>query len=440
MNTLFFLYLVFRMMLAYVTAVWVYAGGLKKRKHFILRLVGWAAVILVFSFLYRGIQPMPYQSEGLSFNYQQGVGVMVHQLAVILMIVLAIWSCFSCDFYKALALGASASATRKIYLDIVSILECVGLQRNKIGEVWHGVYSLTVMAAVYVCAYLVFHKRVSALFESRFMWKNTILSIIILLAVSAFSSIATNAAGLTEQISIYIYGYDMAILLVCLFMLFALFLNENLQTEKQFILQSLQMKNDYYKITKENIEMINIKCHDMRHQLRHLNPEGQQAESYKKQVEEIINVYDNILKTGNEALDVVLTDKSLYCQKNRIRILCVADGKALAFMEDMDIYSLFGNLLDNAIESVSKISDEEKKIIHVNLRRKGDMVFIEVANYFAEKPRFEGQFPVTTKSDQAYHGFGLRSVSLIAKKYHGTLNLEQKDGLFTARVLLSAQE
>ena len=112
------------------------------------------------------------------------------------------------------------------------------------------------MAAVYVCAYLVFHKRVSALFESRFMWKNTILSIIILLAVSAFSSIATNAAGLTEQISIYIYGYDMAILLVCLFMLFALFLNENLQTEKQFILQSLQMKNDYYKITKENIEMV----------------------------------------------------------------------------------------------------------------------------------------------------------------------------------------
>ena len=240
MNTLFFLYLVFRMMLAYVTAVWVYAGGLKKRKHFILRLVGWAAVILVFSFLYRGIQPMPYQSEGLSFNYQQGVGVMVHQLAVILMIVLAIWSCFSCDFYKALALGASASATRKIYLDIVSILECVGLQRNRIGEVWHGVYSLTIMAAVYVCAYLVFHKRVSALFESRFMWKNTILS----------------TAGLTEQISIYIYGYDMAILLVCLFMLFALFLNENLQTEKQFILQSLQMKNDYYKITKENIEMV----------------------------------------------------------------------------------------------------------------------------------------------------------------------------------------
>ncbi|MBQ8162686.1 MAG: sensor histidine kinase [Clostridia bacterium] len=436
---IFVSYLVFRLLLAYAGAVWVFAGGMKKREHFPLRVtVSMLAVALLSLLLQFAFSDHPTQQQDLSFNYQQGTGYVFFYLATTSILVLSIRLCFQCDFFKALALGASAAATRKIYIDAVSILECLGWQRDKIGEGWHALYSLAVMVLVYVLAHLVFRRRVQALFQSRFMWKNTVLSVAILLSVSVFSSMATDAQGLTAQASVYIYSYDIGILLLCLFMLYALFVNENLQTEKQFILQSLQMKQDYYRITKENIELINVKCHDMRHQLRHLETGSPQSEEYRRQVSEIINVYDNILKTGNEALDVVLTDKSLYCQKNHIHIICVADGRALDFMEDTDIYSLFGNLLDNAIEGVSKLTDEEQKFIHVNVRRKEEIVFIEVSNYFATAPRFEGHFPVTTKSDREYHGYGLRSIEMVAEKYGGIMNIKTDQSMFTVSVMMTS--
>lgn len=65
-------------------------------------------------------------------------------------------------------------------------------------------------------------------------------------------------------------------------------------------------------------------------------------------------------KTGNKVLDTVLTTKSLYCNKHGIIFTCVADGTLLDFMDVMDICSIFGNALDNAIECEMKIPEKEK--------------------------------------------------------------------------------
>ena len=55
--------------------------------------------------------------------------------------------------------------------------------------------------------------------------------------------------------------------------------------------------------------------------------------------------------TGNHALDVILTEKSLICKQKEIKLTCMADGKQLAFMQTTDLYSIFGNLLNNSIEA-----------------------------------------------------------------------------------------
>ena len=73
----------------------------------------------------------------------------------------------------------------------------------------------------------------------------------------------------------------------------------------------------------------------------------------------MISIYDSMLKTGNEALDVIFAEKSLVCRKNDIKLNCMIDGAKLSFMENTDIYALFGNLMDNAIEAIEKLKDND---------------------------------------------------------------------------------
>lgn len=87
-------------------------------------------------------------------------------------------------------------------------------------------------------------------------------------------------------------------------------------------------------------------------------------------MEQEIRSYEAQNKTGNEVLDTILTSKSLYCQQHGITLTCVADGAALDFMDTMDLCSLFGNALDNAIESVEKLPDSEQRLIHLVVTRK----------------------------------------------------------------------
>lgn len=88
-------------------------------------------------------------------------------------------------------------------------------------------------------------------------------------------------------------------------------------------------------------------------------------------------IYDNIYQTGNDALDLVLTEKSLLCDEYNIKLSSMIEGLALDFMHTTDVYALFGNLLDNAIESVMKEPDEEKRIISIQMARKSqDIIFI----------------------------------------------------------------
>ena len=114
----------------------------------------------------------------------------------------------------------------------------------------------------------------------------------------------------------------------------------------------------------------------------------------------------------------------------------MADGSVLNFMEDMDISALFGNILDNAIESVEKLREPEKRLIHLSVAKQKNFLRIRCENYCEEQLKFENGIPVTTKKDRRFHGFGMKSIKSTAAKYGGSVTTDLKKNWFELRILI----
>jgi sensor histidine kinase regulating citrate/malate metabolism len=199
-------------------------------------------------------------------------------------------------------------------------------------------------------------------------------------------------------------------------------------------------RNQYlqYRQSKDNIDMINYKYHDLKHQIAVLrseeNPEKRKA--YLDQMEEEIRRYEVENKTGNKVLDTVLTGKGITCAKNKITFTCVADGTLLDFMETADICSIFGNALDNAIEYERTIAEQEKRLIHVTVSRQKDFLMIRVENYFEGELQMEQGNLLTTKGNKELHGYGIKSIRYTAGKYDGVVEISTGDQWFTLQVMI----
>lgn len=200
----------------------------------------------------------------------------------------------------------------------------------------------------------------------------------------------------------------------------------------------LQRQYEQYQLSKENAELINRKYHDLKHQIGIIRAEqsSEKKEAYLKELEEDIRMYEAQNKTGNSVLDTILTGKSLYCVQHGINLTCVADGRMLGFMSTMDICTIFGNALDNAIEAQEKIADLQKRIVKVAVYAQNSFLVIRVENYCEEQLRESEMLPGTTKRDKEYHGFGLKSMKITAERYGGTMTFHLKDGWFTLRFLI----
>lgn len=190
-----------------------------------------------------------------------------------------------------------------------------------------------------------------------------------------------------------------------------------------------------YRLVKENIDAINIKCHDLKHQIRNLRAAGQVDPAYLDDLERSVSIYNSAVHTGNETLDIVLTDKRLHCASHGIQFTCIADGSSVNFLETMDIFSLFGNILDNAIECESR-QPPETRFIHLSVRTINRMLTIHAENYFSDSLAFRNGLPVTTKKDKTYHGYGMMSIRHIVEKYGGSFSISTQDALFQIDIVL----
>lgn len=200
----------------------------------------------------------------------------------------------------------------------------------------------------------------------------------------------------------------------------------------------LQSQYTIYRKSGESIDMINRKYHDLKHQIAVLRAEQdtQKRLAFLDEMESEIQTYEAQNKTGNSVVDTILTDKSMTCQKHNIELTCVVDGKLLNFMHVMDICTILGNALDNAIECEIQIEQEKKRLIHVEVFSKKGFIVLRFENYFEGSIHYENSIPATTKNNKEYHGYGIKSIQHTVKKYNGGVTIQTEEKWFKLAIVI----
>lgn len=218
-------------------------------------------------------------------------------------------------------------------------------------------------------------------------------------------------------------GFSFTILTIC-----AGIFSQSEQEEQIGVLHQLwRQDRAQFESVKANMDVINMKCHDLKHILDRIEDKltGEEAASLR----EAIQFYDANIKTGNEVLDVVLCEKAMTCQKSGISFSCMADGEKLDFLTPVQTYTLFGNIIDNAVEAVKPLPLEER-VISLSCWEEKDSLVVEESNYFSGRLELDHGLPATSKGDSSRHGFGTKSIQYIAAQCGGTMDIKVVDNMF----------
>lgn len=267
-----------------------------------------------------------------------------------------------------------------------------------------------------------------------------IATVIIIFVMSNLGFILSNTSyTMGDSVSIFIFRTLINLCGLCILFLQESQQHENyLQGELAAISKMYHSQYEQYSAYKESSEVIRRQFHDLKHQLLiiQLETNEEKRQNYLKEMNKAISIYSSTISTGNAVLDTILTSKNSICIENKIALTCIVDGKWLATIEVMDLCSLFGNALDNAIEATQKITDPEKRLIDLRVAKKDMFLLIKFKNTTSEILTIENGLPQTTKKNKAIHGYGLKSIELISEKYCGTMTIAIEKHWFSLTIVI----
>ena len=207
-----------------------------------------------------------------------------------------------------------------------------------------------------------------------------------------------------------------------------LFKKSALEKEMNALNLLYERQRQQYQVARQNVQIINKRCHELKVQiaaLRKLAPDAALAQKIDE-AETAARLYDASRNTGSEVLDVVLTEKSLLCESRRIQLNAVADGSCLKRFEAGDLYALFANALDHAIEGAVQVTQPERRVIDLLVCMRQNFVVIHVIS------------PARDEAGNRTARYELKVLKQIVQKYKGTLTTETENGFFAVKILFTA--
>lgn len=419
-----------------LVAQFLFLMNMEKRSHFIIRFIlihllmigvsfaipvfshdGWF-IALVFIFLYVLTllgQFFLYDVKFINLIYLTSAGYILQHLSYAIIQLTLLLS------------GLSGGLNLGIYGD--------GTAQNF--NIFSLIIYFEVIIITYLLTYFLFARKIK---ESDFyIDKKWILFLCI---IFSFSAIILNSividAFVEQENKLFVeisFLYSIGTAILSLLFYYHLKSAKKAEHERDIIDKLWDEDRKHYELAKENIDLINMKCHDLKHQIHNIGKNETLDNKYIKSIEESIMIYDSVIKTGNNALDVSIAEKALICNKNNISLTCMIDGAKLNFIDDSDIYALFGNALDNAIEYLTNFVENEKRFIRIKSKEQNGLYILRVENYLKDKIELENGLPKTIKIDKNFHGFGVKSIKTIVESYKGEFFITQEDNLFSINMI-----
>lgn len=395
----------------------------EKRSYFPLRVFACAAVAVPLYFM----PSVSYHGFGLEY------------LIALALIYLGGLACFKIRPLTGAFFSVGAFAMQHLGWNVLLVFfTTIGL--DNFGRAGGIVFYFVCYALVYTACAFVFPVRDATVSGRTQNISLIVISALIMTCVYVLSSLL-NYSGLWN---VYCRMYAVVCCTFALCTQFGMFRtgslmrrNEQLEYENLALEQLLYQGKKQQELSRETVQIIETKCHDLKNQISVLRKlDKKERDSHLDEIEKAVMIYGDIAKTGNDALDIVLTEKSLLCEKHKIKFTYIVDGESLSSFNPVDISFLFGNILDNAIESVSDESSEEKRIIKLNVATACGMLRIHAENFCGRKVAFSEGLPLTNKEDKTFHGFGVKSIRYFVEKNNGNLVMSQVGDIFSVNVLL----
>ena len=416
----------------------LFARKLGKRTHFPARMALSLIAGTGFCYMMAAFNTM---SGTLSFRVICYLAIAIYNLGIT-------WGCYHDSIENILLSSCSGIAayqlTNKLYPLIQNILgindrETISLFHSAAVEIrnWEWLVFFFYHIAMFCLLSGIFHQKGELSRDKKTSRNVTLLAVITLLTVNVLICIArtyeAESMALNIVVKIFCIGFGFVILLAC-----AGIFSEN-EREHQIAILNQLWKQDraQFESVKARMDAINMKCHDLKHILHKI--EGKLTEEEVGSLQEAIQFYDANIKTGNEVLDVVLCEKAMMCRENGIRFSCMVDGKGLSFLTPVQTYTLFGNIIDNAVEAVQQLPQPENKVIILSCLVNEGQLVIEESNYFSGALHLIDGLPATVKEDSSRHGFGTKSIKYIAEQYGGHMEMRAENDMFFLNVCFPLQ-
>lgn len=155
-------------------------------------------------------------------------------------------------------------------------------------------------------------------------------------------------------------------------------------------------------------------------------------DSYLSELAEDLAAVDTVIKTGNVMADAILNSKLRSAENLNVSLSVKASIPEKLAMSDVELCTVMGNLLDNAIEACAALSEEER-FMRIYIGQFKKQFYISVQNSAGKIKKQNGRY-LSTKDGE--HGYGLFRIDRIAKKYSGYVNRQNEDGIFATEIML----
>ena len=413
---------------AVIVAAFLVGQSLHKKEHFWTKILLLGMGIALFSFTFEMLVRVIPLNPYLRTTIRTSNCACVFLLTVVLM-----KQCCECTWWQALFCTTAGYCIEHLSQRLGALIMLLASWQMQ--ELPMTLFTLLIRVLVYAPMYHWLFKK-ATLVEIKTDHRVQVLMAAIIVGftifVSAFSGMAVGENS-RKLIQVLLYLYSIALCVIGLFVEFYQVFYHRMKTERDILQHIIAIEAEKYKKEKAAIDVINIKYHDLKHQLHRL--EAEYGKEKLLDMRQAIDGYDSFFRTGNVALDTALAMKNYNCIQKKIQLTCMANGEKLRRMSEADIYTLFGNMLDNAIEAVEKLP-EPKRIISLSVTSQNSFVFIHCENYCDAVPTFVDGVPKTTKQDPDYHGYGTSSLQIMAEKYGGICSFGIKDQIFNTDIVI----